>query len=110
MKYYLILLFSFTGNIICYAGEKDSTVYYPLHDSIRVISFVADVNVQINNPKKEIAAGIRTNMVSLLLESEKNKKQIVFGFPKSAKIMATGIGIKKEDRGELEWNYNWNPN
>ena len=50
-------------------------------------------------PKKEIAAGIRTNMVSLLLESEKNKKQIVFGFPKSAKIMATGIGIKKEDRG-----------
>jgi FKBP-type peptidyl-prolyl cis-trans isomerase FkpA len=99
-----------SGNIFAYAGDKDSTVYYFLPDSIRAISFIADVKVQSFHPKKRIATGIRTNMVSLLLESKKYKKQIVFGFPKSAKIMSYGSGIRTDERGELQWDYNWNAN
>src|SRR5688500_3669723 len=110
MKYYLILCIALSGNIIAHAGDRDSTVYYFLSDSIRAISFLADVKLQSFDPKKGIATGIRTNMVSLMLESKKYKKQIVFGFPKSAKIMSYGSGIDMDERGELQWDYNWNAN
>ncbi|MGZ5189943.1 MAG: FKBP-type peptidyl-prolyl cis-trans isomerase [Flavisolibacter sp.] len=109
MKYYLILLIALCGNIIAHAGDIDSNIVYKLDDSIRAVSFTSDINVQSTEGKKEVAAGIRTNMVSLFLESKKNKKQIVFGFPKYAKIMASGLGTDKK-RGKLKWDYDWNTN
>lgn len=110
MKYFLILLIVLSGNIIAHARDRDSTVYFLLPDSIRAISFTADVKVKSFDPQKRIAAGIRTNMVSLMMESKKDKKHIVFGFPKYAKIMSYGSGIDMDERGELQWDYNWNAN
>ena len=98
----LLILLSFT----VYAGNKDSTVHYPLPDSVKAVSFLADIKIQSITGKKEVFAGIKTDMVQLVLEADKKQKEISFEFPKSATILATGIDVKKE-KGELEWKYDW---
>lgn len=109
MKYCLILLSVFSVSIVSYAAGKDSTIHYPLPDSVKAISFIADVNIRSATIKKLVAAGIRTEMVSLSLEGKKNKKNVVFDFPKSALVVARGLDMQLE-KGELEWSYNWNTN
>jgi FKBP-type peptidyl-prolyl cis-trans isomerase FkpA len=110
MKYCLIFIGLFFVDIDSHAAGKDSVVKYPIPDSVKAISFIADVNVHSINGGKEASAGIRTAMASIFLEAEKNKRQIVFEFPKSAIMKSTGIGVNKDEKGELEWNYNWNIN
>jgi hypothetical protein len=91
------------------ANDKDSVVYYPLPDSIKAVSFLAEVSVGTITTKKEIFAGISTDVVKLSLESGKKEKEIVFEFPSSATVMANGLAVKVE-KGELSWNYNWMEN
>ncbi|MFL5809796.1 MAG: FKBP-type peptidyl-prolyl cis-trans isomerase [Flavisolibacter sp.] len=99
---------------LCYfnshSAGKDSTVRYQLPDSVKAISFIADINVHSIATKKEVFAGIRTSMAGISFEAEKNKKEIVFEFPKSAKILSTGLGVNKDEKGELELPYQWNIN
>lgn len=97
--------------LICYhsnAAGKDSTIYYHLPDSVKAVSFIADVNIGAAG-KKEIYAGLGTKHVRLLLEKEKNKGELSFEFPASAQVLATGLGTKKE-KDEIEWNFNWQQN
>lgn len=70
---------------------------------------MADIKVQASHTKKESFAGIKTDVVSLFLESEKKEKEIVFTFPSNARVMATGLDVETEE-GELEWDYNWSLN
>ena len=88
------------------AYDKDSVVYYPLPDSVKAVSFLTEVSVGTIITKKEVFAGIKTDVVKLSLESDKKEKEVVFEFPSSATIMANGLGVKVE-KGELSWNYNW---
>ena len=101
----LLLLFFFTSA----AYDKDSVVYYPLPDSVKAVSFLAEVSVGTITTKKEVFAGIKTDVVKLSLESDKKEKEIVFEFPSSATVMANGLAVKVE-KGELSWNYNWKEN
>jgi hypothetical protein len=91
------------------AYNKDSVVYYPLPDSVKAVSFLAEVSVGTITTKKEVFAGIKTDVVKLSLESEKKERVIVFEFPSSATVMANGLGVKVE-KGELSWKYNWREN
>ena len=91
------------------ANDKDSVVYYPLPDSVKAVSFLAEVSVGTITTKKEVFAGIKTDVVKLSLESDKNEKEVVFEFPSSATVMANGLGVKVE-KGEISWNYNWMEN
>jgi FKBP-type peptidyl-prolyl cis-trans isomerase FkpA len=100
------LLFTFFTS---QAYNKDSVVYYQLPDSVKTVSFLAEVSVGTITIKKEVFAGIKTDVVKLSLESDKKEKEIVFEFPSSATVMANGLAVKVE-KGELSWKYNWMEN
>jgi len=87
-------------------SQKDVSIAYALPDSVRAISFLADITVSPITTNKEVFAGIKTDVVRLSLESDKKEREIVFEFPTGSPVMATGIGIKKE-KDELSWKYNW---
>ncbi len=92
------------------AGDKDSTIYYNLPDSIKAVSFMADLSVKSVNTKKEVFAGIRTGNISIALESDKKEKEVVFEFPVTALPMAKGFDVADDEKGELGWKYDWSVN
>lgn len=110
MRKYLFAILPFLLFHSVNASVKDSTIYYNLPDSVKAIQFMAEINVQAIHSKKEMFAGIQTDIVSLSLESDKGGKEIVFGFPKTAEIKAAGLGIDTSEKGEMEWKYNWSLN
>ena len=95
--------------ISSFANGKDSTIIYNLPDSVKAVSFLAEVSVGTITTKKEVFAGIKTDVVKLSLESDKKEREIVFEFPSSATVMANGLGVKVE-KGEISWDYNWTEN
>ena len=97
------LLFTFLGSS---AYDKDSLIHYPLPDSVKAISFFAEISVGAIATKKEVFAGIKTDVVKLSLESDKKEREIVFEFPSSARVIVNGLDVKAE-KNELSWNYNW---
>jgi hypothetical protein len=103
---FTLLTFTFLNS---FANSKDSLIYYQLPDSVKTVSFLAEVSVGTITTKKEVFAGIKTDVVKLSLESDKKDKEIVFEFPSSASVVANGLGVKAE-KGELSWNYNWMEN
>lgn len=110
MKHYLIPVFLVILSLSINATDKDSTIYYNLPDSVKAVQFMAEINVQAITSKKEVFAGIKTDAVKLSLESDKNEKEIVFEFPASAKVMATGLNADADEKGEIEFAYNWSVN
>lgn len=106
MRYFLVFICcaaSFTG---LRAAEKDSVRLLQLPDTVKAVSFIADIYMNTTDSKKEYAAGIRTALVSLELERENKEREVVFRFPSSAKIVATGLDVEQDD-DELEWEYEW---
>src|SRR5215204_3284658 len=88
------------------AYDKDSVIYYPLPDSLKAVSFLAEVSVRAITTRKEVFVGIKTDVVKLSLESDKKAKEVVFEFPSSATVVVNGFAVKAE-KGELSWSYNW---
>lgn len=109
MKRILTFVFALFTFLNSFANSKDSLIYYPLPDSVKAVSFLAEVSVGTITTKKEVFAGIKTDVVKLSLESDKREREIVFEFPSSATVMANGLAVKVE-KGELSWNYNWMDN
>src|SRR6187399_403738 len=103
---FTFLLFFFSN---LFANSKDSLIYYPLPDSVKAVSFLADISVGTIATKKNVFAGIKTDVVKLSLEPDKKEREVVFEFPSSATVLANGLGVKVE-KGELSWSYNWMEN
>jgi hypothetical protein len=110
MKYNLLTAISFFLFLSVSASDRDSTVSYHLPDSIRAVQFMAEITVTAVTGKKESFTGIQTDIVKLSLEAEKNEREIVFEFPASATVMATGLQVDAGEKGELEFDYNWSVN
>lgn len=109
MKRFLTFGFLFFNFLNSSAIDKDSVIHYVLPDSVKAVSFVAEISVGAADMKKEVFAGIKTDAVKLSLESDKREREVVFEFPSGSQIMANGIGIKFE-KDELSWKYNWAEN
>ena len=109
MKRSLTFAFLLLFFLNSFAKIKDSLIYYPLPDSVKAVSFLAEVSVGKITTKKEVFAGIKTDVVKLSLESDKKEREIVFEFPSSATVMANGLAVKVE-KGELSWKYTWEEN
>ena len=92
------------------ATVKDSTILYNLPDSVKAVQFMAEINVHAITSKKEAFAGIKTDLVKISLEADKNDRAIVFEFPSSAIVMATGLDVDAKEKGEIEFDYNWSVN
>jgi FKBP-type peptidyl-prolyl cis-trans isomerase FkpA len=110
MKKLLLILSAITTAAITKGADKDSTIYYPLPDSVKAVSFMAEINVAAINSKKEVFAGISTDMVKLSLEADKKEREVVFEFPETATVLVTGMNVDVEENNEMEWDYNWSVN
>ena len=102
----LFLCLSFIAKAI----DKDSIITFRLADTVKAIGFMAEINVTGITGNKEIFAGIKTEVVKLSLESDKNVRTVVFEFPHSATVMSAGINTDAGEKGEIEWKYNWDIN
>lgn len=92
-----LLIFSIAAS----ATTNDSTIYYSLPDSIKAVSFMADISVTEISKKCEV--GIKTDAVTLLLEKDNNSSIIRFtssNFP-STGTFAMGINVQ----GDLKYDY-----
>lgn len=104
------LLLSFSLMVfssLAYSQLKQTTYVVP--DSLKVSGLLTELVIRDVHPKKESKAGIKADDVYLLIESEKNEREIALEFPETAVVVAKGIDVK-EDKGELEWSYNWQQN
>ncbi len=110
MKKFLAIIIPLLICISANAADKDSTIYYSLPDSIKATSFMAEINVQSVNDRKEVFAGISTDMVKLSLEADKKKREIVFEYPSTASVVASGVNVETDEKGEMEWDYDWSLN
>ena len=109
MKRFLTFDFLLLTFLSLSANTQDSLIYYPLPDSVRAVSFLADISVGTIHTKKEVVAGIKTDVVKLSLESDKTEKEVVFEFPSGATVIATSPGIKV-GKDELSWKHVWAEN
>ena len=107
MKKTPFLLVVLIASLPAFAMDKDSTVYYSLPDSVKAVSLYTVIQVQSVDNRKEVFAGIKTDLVKLSLEAEKKEREIVFEFPENATVLAKGRDVDAHERGELEWKYNW---
>lgn len=105
MKYYffsIAFIFVVTlGNAAIHFS--DSTYSFP--DSLRVSGMLVQIHAQEIKTRKEMKAGVQTGDVKLFVEADKKEKEIVFVFPKTAEVVATGIDVELDKPGELEWEY-----
>jgi FKBP-type peptidyl-prolyl cis-trans isomerase len=97
-------------SIFAKATDKDSTITYRLPDTVKAVQFMGEIIVNSITGSSEVFAGIKTESVKLSLESDKNERAVVFEFPHTATVMATGINTDAGEKGEIEWKYNWNIN
>ena len=96
MKRILTFAFTFFTFLNSFANNKDSLIYYPVPDSVKAVSFLVDISVGDINTKKEVFAGIKTDVVKLSLESDKKEREIVFEFPSGATVMVNTPCVKIE--------------
>lgn len=75
------------------AGDKDSTIYYPLPDSVKAVSLFAEINIAGGKDKNRFYAGISTDAVSLYLDEYKGHNHISFVSHGAGEIMVTGNDV-----------------
>ena len=88
------------------AGSKDSVITVSLPDSMKAIGLLTTVSIQSIQGKKQLQAGVQLGGISVYLESHKSKREVVMEFPKSATVIASGLGVEIE-KGEFTWDFDW---
>lgn len=102
---------SLLTSITSFAVQKDSTINYILPDSVKAVSFLAEITVTDITNKKYTSAGIQTDKVSLLLEKYPVGSVISFMSNNSDdKYIVTGVNVRKPNLKfpYLQFDYNWN--
>ena len=98
-------------SLVCSAGTKDSTINYLLPDSVKAISFLADITVNDYVKKKYCTAGIKTDAVSLALRNYFGKTQISFSSNIYPNSRMQGLNVHRDRKyGNLEFDYSWRLN
>ena len=106
------LTFTFLLFICLYssAHNKDSLIYYPLPDTEKAISFMADITVNDFMKRKYCAAGIKTEAVTLLLEKYPIGFVISFKANTFSQVpVAKGLNVRDPNIKfeSLDFTYNW---
>jgi hypothetical protein len=89
------------------AGTQDSVKTFTLPDSVKAEGFISTVQVSSLNGSKQYSAGIRNSEVSLFLDARKKWQSIVFITPKDSRVITSGLDVKTDKSGRMEWDYPW---
>jgi FKBP-type peptidyl-prolyl cis-trans isomerase FkpA len=101
----ILLFFSITS----FAQIKDSIIYYSLPDSVKVVSFLAEIKINSYSKKMLFSTGIVADSVSLAIQNFDGKIQISFDGPAALKNKITGLHVEQNIKfGEMMFKYNWN--
>ena len=112
MKYYLLLVLFFLTVSSAKAGDKDSTVYYNLPDSVKALQFMAEIDVT-SLAAKYFMAGISTNAGTLRFSAQKGKRTVSFITERLMPKIIIGKGVKaaKDIKySHYDFDYNWQLN
>lgn len=103
-KYFLAIAASFLFHF-ANANDNDSTVYYNLHDSVKAVQFLAEVNIPNVNINKSISWGIKTDAVNLYYSNKKGKESITFWVSDiaSSSVAARGLNVTGNPKGWFEF-------
>jgi len=107
IKKYTLLFVVVMVSRLAMAGTKDSIKMYTLPDSVKAVNYVSGIVTSGAEGNKKYAAGIRTSEVSLFLETGKKSQSVVFLTPKGSRIVASGLDVKSNKDGRMEWSYPW---
>src|SRR4030095_1160022 len=110
MKRALIFAFLFSS-IVCFANRKDSTISYTLPDSVKAISFLAEITV--TEVSKNCVAGIKTDAVTISFEKHDYGSSIWFysNNYRSTATIERGIGVFQDLKYEHpKFGYDWKKN
>jgi hypothetical protein len=109
MKSFLTFGFSVFNFLTVLAADKDSVINYALPDSVRAVSFMAEINISSYNQKKNCFVGIKTDAVSLHLENLYRNRYVVFQGHGQNVVYGYGVGqdLKTQD---IRFNYKWDVN
>ena len=105
--------FAVIGLTIFYSNsiaQKNAVQSYSLADSLRAAGLLVQINTQEITTRKELKAGVQTADVKLFIEASKKEKEIVMSFPETATIVAKGMNVEVDGKGELEWDYDLTAN
>ena len=109
IKKYALFFVVIMSTLLSTAGTKDSINMYTLPDSVKAVNYVSGIVTTGAEGNKKYAAGIRTSEVSLFLETGKKSQSVVFLTPKGSRIVASGLDVKSNKDGRMEWAYPWRP-
>lgn len=105
MKYYFFSIAFIFAATISNAAIHFSDTTHSFPDSLRISGVLVQVHAQQIKTRKEVKAGVQTGDVKLFVEADKKEKEIVYTFPETAEVVATGIDVELDKPGELEWEY-----
>lgn len=113
MKKYLFVTFLVSVSTITNATVKDSTIIYDLPDSVKVVQFMAEINVA-SVAAKQFSVGVSSTAgVFRLLEHKGIRHISFFTYDSFSQIMAVGKGVSasRSLKGTyFNLNYNWELN
>jgi len=111
MKKFLTSSFFLVTFFISSANNKDSVINYVLPDSVKAISFMAEIKVQSYNKKKFFSAGIKTDTVSLSIQNYYGSRGISFYSHAYSNNNIRGLNVRVDRKNlDMVFNYNWEIN
>jgi len=106
MKQTVLILSLFSFCSIAQASDKDSTINYNLPDSVKAVTFLADIRVHSLNGNKSENTGIKAGGFSVTLNADKKSRWISYSFP--GIFISNGIGAVTEAKmNTIDWTYKW---
>ncbi|HET9745413.1 MAG TPA: FKBP-type peptidyl-prolyl cis-trans isomerase [Chitinophagaceae bacterium] len=109
MKSFLSFAF-LVWSLTSLANNKDTIIHYSLPDSVKGVSFMAEVIVRDYVKKKYCAAGIKTDLATLQIENSVSPK-IVFSCGGQSRNVVyghhAGVDLKY---GHIQFHYEWETN
>lgn len=85
------------------ASGRDSTTYFPLPDSVKAVTYLADIRIANLDPGEYFFAGITTDAVSLHIQRKKGKGMIWFNYPTHSAAMARAEGVSVRPKGTMDF-------
>lgn len=108
----LFLIFSFLSvSIASIANKKDSTIYYSLPDSVKAVSFMAEISV--TKMSKDCTIGIKTDAVTLSFGKHNYGSSIWFTSSnyRTSGTIVRGINVFQDLKYEYpKFGYDWKKN
>ncbi len=105
---YCILFFLF--NIFCmgvFCQKSKSKHLYTLPDSIKAVTYYAEIKMTGEGTPKDKTGGIIANNAMLTLDHYKEQKRIQFGFFDDQTNLVLFDKDMNPGEGNYAWNYNW---